>query len=42
MARVWGGKSFYVPLTGKGPVTVILPRVPPTRGSGRRSPMTAP
>ncbi len=29
MARVWGGESFYVPLTGKGPVTVILPRVPP-------------
>jgi len=28
MARVWGGESFYVPLTGKGPVTVILPRVP--------------
>jgi serine-type D-Ala-D-Ala carboxypeptidase (penicillin-binding protein 5/6) len=28
MARVWGGETFYVPLTGKGPVTVILPRVP--------------
>jgi serine-type D-Ala-D-Ala carboxypeptidase (penicillin-binding protein 5/6) len=28
MARVWGGESFYVPLTGKGPVNVILPRVP--------------
>ncbi len=28
MARVWGGESFYVPLTGKGPVTVTLPRVP--------------
>jgi D-alanyl-D-alanine carboxypeptidase (penicillin-binding protein 5/6) len=28
MARVWGGESFYVPLTGNGPVTVILPRVP--------------
>lgn len=27
-ARVWGGASFYVPLTGDGPVTVILPRVP--------------
>ncbi len=28
-ARVWGGKSFYVPLNGgDGPVTVILPRVP--------------
>ena len=28
-ARVWGGQSFYVPLTGKGPIMVILPRVPP-------------
>lgn len=28
MARVWGGESFYVPLTGDGPVMVILPRVP--------------
>jgi D-alanyl-D-alanine carboxypeptidase (penicillin-binding protein 5/6) len=28
MARVWGGDRFYVPLTGNGPVTVILPRVP--------------
>jgi len=27
-ARVWGGESFYVPLTGDGPVKVILPRVP--------------
>jgi serine-type D-Ala-D-Ala carboxypeptidase (penicillin-binding protein 5/6) len=27
-ARVWGGQSFYVPLTGKGPIMVILPRVP--------------
>jgi D-alanyl-D-alanine carboxypeptidase (penicillin-binding protein 5/6) len=28
-ARVWGGKTFYVPLTGgDGPLTVILPRVP--------------
>jgi len=27
-ARVWGGEAFFVPLTGKGPVTVILPRVP--------------
>lgn len=28
-ARVWGGESFYVPLTGgDGPVTVILPRMP--------------
>jgi serine-type D-Ala-D-Ala carboxypeptidase (penicillin-binding protein 5/6) len=28
MARVWGGESFYVPLVGNGPVTVILPRIP--------------
>jgi D-alanyl-D-alanine carboxypeptidase (penicillin-binding protein 5/6) len=28
-ARVWGGQSFYVSLTGKGPIMVILPRVPP-------------
>jgi D-alanyl-D-alanine carboxypeptidase (penicillin-binding protein 5/6) len=28
MARVWGGDSFYVPLTGEGPVTIVLPRVP--------------
>lgn len=27
-ARVWGGERFYVPLTGDGPVMVILPRVP--------------
>ena len=27
-ARVWGGESFYVPLTGNGPITVILPRLP--------------
>jgi D-alanyl-D-alanine carboxypeptidase (penicillin-binding protein 5/6) len=27
-ARVWGGKMFYVPLTGDGPVMVMLPRVP--------------
>lgn len=27
-ARVWGGKNFYVPLIGKGEVSVILPRVP--------------
>jgi serine-type D-Ala-D-Ala carboxypeptidase (penicillin-binding protein 5/6) len=27
-ARVWGGDRFFVPLTGDGPVTVILPRVP--------------
>jgi D-alanyl-D-alanine carboxypeptidase (penicillin-binding protein 5/6) len=29
-ARVWGGNVFYVPLTGgDGPVTILLPRVPP-------------
>ncbi len=27
-ARVWGGEQFYVPLTGNGPVMVMLPRVP--------------
>jgi D-alanyl-D-alanine carboxypeptidase (penicillin-binding protein 5/6) len=27
-ARVWGGERFYVPLTGNGPINVILPRVP--------------
>jgi serine-type D-Ala-D-Ala carboxypeptidase (penicillin-binding protein 5/6) len=27
-ARVWGGETFYVPLTGNGPVMVMLPRVP--------------
>lgn len=27
-ARVWGGRQFYVPLTGNGDVTVILPRSP--------------
>ena len=27
-ARVWGGDSFYVPLTGAGPVMIMLPRVP--------------
>jgi len=27
-ARVWGGDSFYVPLIGKGEVSVILPRNP--------------
>lgn len=27
-ARVWGGEKFYVPLTGNGPVMVMLPRVP--------------
>jgi D-alanyl-D-alanine carboxypeptidase (penicillin-binding protein 5/6) len=28
-ARVWGGDRFYVPLTGKGEVSVVLPRFPP-------------
>ena len=27
-ARVWGGQSFSVPLTGNGPIMVILPRIP--------------
>ncbi len=27
-ARVWGGSTWYVPLVGKGEVTVILPRFP--------------
>jgi D-alanyl-D-alanine carboxypeptidase (penicillin-binding protein 5/6) len=27
-ARVWGGESMYVPLTGNGEVSVTLPRVP--------------
>jgi len=27
-ARVWGGEKFYVSLTGKGPVSVILPKFP--------------
>lgn len=27
--RVWGGQRFYVPLTGKGDVMVVLPRFPP-------------
>lgn len=27
-ARVWGGEKFYLPLTGNGPVMVMLPRVP--------------
>ncbi|MEO1265929.1 MAG: D-alanyl-D-alanine carboxypeptidase family protein, partial [Pseudomonadota bacterium] len=25
-ARVWGGSQFFVELTGKGPLTVVLPR----------------
>ena len=27
-ARVWGGEKFYVPLTGDGPVMVMLPKAP--------------
>jgi D-alanyl-D-alanine carboxypeptidase (penicillin-binding protein 5/6) len=27
-ARIWGGTQFFVPLTGKGPLTVMLPRFP--------------
>ena len=27
-ARVWGGSSMYVPLKGKGNLTVVLPRFP--------------
>lgn len=27
-ARVWGGSSWYVPLTGKGALEVVLPRFP--------------
>jgi len=27
-ARVWGGSQFYVPLTGKGDLQVIIPRFP--------------
>jgi len=27
-ARVWGGTQFFVPLTGNGPLTVVLPRFP--------------
>jgi D-alanyl-D-alanine carboxypeptidase (penicillin-binding protein 5/6) len=27
-ARVWGGEHMFVPLTGKGDVTIWLPRVP--------------
>ncbi len=27
-ARVWGGERFYVPLTSKGDLTIILPREP--------------
>lgn len=27
-ARVWGGTDFYVPLTGDGPLEVILPKYP--------------
>lgn len=28
-ARVWGGERFYAPLTGKGDLTVVLPKFPP-------------
>lgn len=28
-ARVWGGERFYVPLMGKGEVSVVLPKFPP-------------
>ncbi len=27
-ARVWGGQSMYVPLTGKGDLSIILPKFP--------------
>jgi len=27
-ARVWGGRKMYVPLAGKGPVTIDLPKYP--------------
>ena len=27
-ARVWGGRTFYVPLTGQGDLEVILPKFP--------------
>ena len=27
-ARVWGGSQLFVPLTGKGPLNVVLPRFP--------------
>lgn len=27
-ARVWGGERMYMPLTGEGGVTIVLPRVP--------------
>ncbi len=30
-ARVWGGEKLYVPLVGKGDVTVVLPRFPPNQ-----------
>ncbi|MEQ1611205.1 MAG: D-alanyl-D-alanine carboxypeptidase, partial [Hyphomicrobiaceae bacterium] len=30
-ARVWGGTSMYVPLTGKGDVNVFLPKFPPNQ-----------
>jgi serine-type D-Ala-D-Ala carboxypeptidase (penicillin-binding protein 5/6) len=30
-ARVWGGTSMYVPLTGNGDVNVFLPKYPPNQ-----------
>jgi D-alanyl-D-alanine carboxypeptidase (penicillin-binding protein 5/6) len=27
-ARIWGGERMYMPLTGKGEVTIVLPRSP--------------
>ena len=30
-ARVWGGTSMYVPLTGNGDVNVFLPKFPPNQ-----------
>jgi D-alanyl-D-alanine carboxypeptidase (penicillin-binding protein 5/6) len=35
-ARVWGGERMYLPLTGKGGVSIVLPRAPANpRVSGR-------
>lgn len=36
-ARVWGGSQFYVPLVGKGPVRVLLPRYGSTKGKLKAS-----
>lgn len=30
-ARVWGGEKLFVPLVGRGEVTVVLPRFPPNQ-----------